>query len=164
VFFATGRRTPPVPARRGPAEIGRRCGLIDESTWAFTIVDAPMFEEDSEGGWTVRHPFTAPLPEWEGKFMAEPGGAGRRLRLVCNGTEIGSGSSRSTAATRQQVDGSGCPGRGGIPVRLPADALRPALPPHGGIASAGTADDAADRPGLDPRRDRVPQGRVGLDR
>src|ERR1039457_883579 len=58
-------------------EIGQRCGLIDPSAWAFTwVVDAPMFEEDGQGGWTaVHHPFTAPLPEWAGKFTAEPGGA-----------------------------------------------------------------------------------------
>ena len=46
------------PARRdllGAArlEIGHRCGLIDESAWSFLwVVDAPMFEEDGEGGWT----------------------------------------------------------------------------------------------------------------
>jgi hypothetical protein len=79
-------------------EIGRRCGLIDESAWAFTwVVDAPMFEEDGEGGWTaVHHPFTAPLPEWEGKFAAEPGGAlADAYDIVCNGYEIASGGIRN---------------------------------------------------------------------
>ena len=79
-------------------EIGRRCGLIDESAvvvpagWS----DAPMFEEDGEGGWTaVHHPFTAPLPEWADKFAAEPGGAlADAYDIVCNGNEIGGGSIR----------------------------------------------------------------------
>src|SRR6202035_2389925 len=63
VFFAAG---PASTAREllGAArlEIGRGCGLIDESAWSFLwVVDAPMFEEDGEGGWTsVHHPFTAP--------------------------------------------------------------------------------------------------------
>jgi len=75
VFFAAG---PANSAREllGAArlEIGHRCGLIDPSAWAFTwVVDAPMFEDDGSGGWTaVHHPFTAPLPEWADKFVAEP--------------------------------------------------------------------------------------------
>src|SRR5580698_9463391 len=53
VFFAAGT---PAEARAllGAArlEIGHRCGLIDPAAWAFTwVVDAPMFEEDGEGGW-----------------------------------------------------------------------------------------------------------------
>src|SRR6201984_3106946 len=75
-------------------EIGQRCGLIDESAWSFLwVVDAPMFEENGEGGWTsVHHPFTAPLPEWADKFTAEPGGAlADAYDIVCNGYEIGGG-------------------------------------------------------------------------
>ena len=35
-------------------EIGRRCGLIDESRWDFLwVVDAPMFEPDGEGGYVL---------------------------------------------------------------------------------------------------------------
>src|SRR6202044_978764 len=78
-------------------EIGNRCGLIDESEWSFLwVVDAPMFEESSDGGWTsVHHPFTAPLPEWADKFVAEPGGAlADAYDIVCNGYEIGGGSIR----------------------------------------------------------------------
>src|SRR5260370_25951589 len=77
VFFAAGTaneaRTLLGAAR---LEIGYRCGLIDPAAWAFTwVVDAPMFEDDGEGGWTaVHHPFTAPLPEWESKFASEPVG------------------------------------------------------------------------------------------
>ena len=106
VFFAAG----PARAARellGAArlEIGRRCGLIDPSAWAFTwVVDAPMFEEDGEGGWTaVHHPFTAPLPEWADKFTAEPAGAlADAYDIVCNGTEIGGGSIRIHRPDMQQ--------------------------------------------------------------
>src|ERR1700721_1024487 len=93
VFFGAG----PAHATRellGAArlEIGRARDLIDESAWSFLwVVDAPMFEEDSEGGWTsVHHPFTAPLPEGAEKFVAEPGGAlADAYDIVCNGHEIG---------------------------------------------------------------------------
>src|SRR5262249_42147136 len=63
VFCAAG---PPAQARGllGAArlEIGHRLRLIDAGAWSFVwVVDAPMFEEDGEGGWTaVHHPFTAP--------------------------------------------------------------------------------------------------------
>jgi aspartyl-tRNA synthetase len=106
VFFAAGT---PREAREllGAArlEIGRRCDLIDPTAWAFTwVVDAPMFEEDSEGGWTaVHHPFTAPLPEWADKFTAEPGGAlADAYDVVCNGYEIGGGSIRIHQSKMQQ--------------------------------------------------------------
>ena len=102
MFFAAGT---PAAARSllGAArlEIGARCGLIDPSAWAFTwVVDAPMFEDDGEGGWTaVHHPFTSPLPEWTDKFTTEPGGAlADAYDIVCNGTEIGGGRSGSTSS------------------------------------------------------------------
>jgi len=121
-------------------EIGRRCGLIDESAWAFTwVVDAPMFEEDGEGGWTaVHHPFTAPLPEWEGKFAAEPGGAlADAYDIVCNGTEIGGGSIRIHRGDVQQqvfdvIGLSRAEAESQFGFLL--DALLFGPPPHGGIA------------------------------
>ena len=121
-------------------EIGRRGGLIDESAWAFTwVVDAPMFEEDGEGGWTaVHHPFTAPLPEWEGKFAAEPGGAlADAYDIVCNGTEIGGGSIRIHRGDVQQqvfdvIGLSRAEAESQFGFLL--DALRFGPPPHGGIA------------------------------
>jgi aspartyl-tRNA synthetase len=147
VFFAAG--TPnAAKALLGAArlEIGARCGLIDPGAWAFTwVVDAPMFEEDSEGGqggaggWkAVHHPFTSPLPEWADKFTAEPGGAlADAYDLVCNGTEIGGGSVRiHRPAVQQQVfDVIGLSrdeARSQFGFLL--DALRYGPPPHGGIA------------------------------
>src|SRR5581483_807670 len=81
---------------------GRRCGLIDESKWAFLwVVDFPMFEplEDEKGefiGWhAVHHPFTAPTPECLDTFDKDPGAAlSNAYDLVLNGSEIGGGSIR----------------------------------------------------------------------
>ncbi len=141
VFFAAGT---PSAARSllGAArlEIGARCGLIDPSAWAFTwVVDAPMFEETDEGGWTaVHHPFTSPLPEWADKFTAEPGGAlADAYDIVCNGTEIGGGSIRiHRPAMQQQVfDVIGLSREEATSqFGFLLDALRFGPPPHGGIA------------------------------
>ncbi|MGI9008007.1 MAG: aspartate--tRNA ligase [Streptosporangiaceae bacterium] len=147
VFFAAG---PPNAARAllGAArlEIGARCGLIDAAAWAFTwVVDAPMFERveeggaTAEGGWTaVHHPFTAPLPDWAEKFVAEPAGAlADAYDLVCNGTEIGGGSIRIHRPAMQQqvfdvIGLSRDAARSQFGFLL--DALRFGPPPHGGIA------------------------------
>ena len=141
IFFAAG---PANSAREllGAArlEIGRRCGLIDPSAWAFTwVVDAPMFEEDGSGGWTaVHHPFTAPLPEWADKFAAEPAGAlANAYDIVCNGTEIGGGSIRIHRPDMQQqvfdvIGLSREEAKSQFGFLL--DALRFGPPPHGGIA------------------------------
>ena len=98
VFFAAGAaRAAQELLGAARLEIGRRGGLIDESAWSFLwVVDAPMFEETDEGGWTsVHHPFTAPLPEWADKFALEPAGAlADAYDIVCNGYEIGGGSIR----------------------------------------------------------------------
>ena len=141
VFFAAG----PAPAARellGAArlEIGRRCGLIDESAWSFLwVVDAPMFEEDGAGGWTsVHHPFTAPLPEWADKFVAEPGGAlADAYDIVCNGYEIGGGSIRIHQSAMQQAvfDVIGLsPAEARSQFGFLLDAFKYGPPPHGGIA------------------------------
>jgi aspartyl-tRNA synthetase len=141
VLFAAG---PPTEARTllGAArlEVGSRCGLIDPAAWAFTwVVDAPMFEDDGEGGWTaVHHPFTAPLPEWEAKFAAEPVGAlADAYDIVCNGTEIGGGSIRiHRPDVQQQVfDVIGLArDEATSQFGFLLDALRYGPPPHGGIA------------------------------
>ncbi|HUC57719.1 MAG TPA: aspartate--tRNA ligase [Streptosporangiaceae bacterium] len=141
VFFAAGT---PSAARAllGAArlEIGARCGLIDPDAWAFTwVVDAPMFEEDGEGGWTaVHHPFTSPLPEWADKFAEEPDGAlANAYDIVCNGTEIGGGSIRIHRPSMQQqvfdvIGLSREEAQSQFGFLL--EALRYGPPPHGGIA------------------------------
>jgi aspartyl-tRNA synthetase len=141
VFFAAGTaneaRTLLGAAR---LEIGYRCGLIDPAAWAFTwVVDAPMFEEDGDGGWTaVHHPFTSPLPEWSDKFADEPGGAlANAYDIVCNGTEIGGGSIRIHRPDMQQqvFDVIGLSRAEAISqFGFLLEALRYGPPPHGGIA------------------------------
>jgi aspartyl-tRNA synthetase len=141
VFFAAG---PAGQARAllGAArlELGQRLGLIDVGAWSFLwVVDAPMFEEDSEGGWTsVHHPFTAPLPEWADKFTVEPGSAlADAYDLVLNGVEIGGGSLRiHRPATQEQVFEviglSAEQARSQFGFLL--EAFQFGAPPHGGIA------------------------------
>jgi aspartyl-tRNA synthetase len=141
VFFAAGT---PAAARSllGAArlEIGQRCGLIDESAWAFTwVVDAPMFEEDGSGGWTaVHHPFTAPLPEWAGKFAGAPESAlADAYDIVCNGNEIGGGSIRIHRADmqRQVFDVIGLSEQEAVAqFGFLLEAFKYGPPPHGGIA------------------------------
>ncbi|HEV2375567.1 MAG TPA: aspartate--tRNA ligase [Streptosporangiaceae bacterium] len=141
VFFAAGT---PQAARSllGAArlEVGERLGLIDHSAWSFLwVVDAPMFEEDSEGGWTaVHHPFTAPLPDWADKFPSQPGDAlADAYDLVCNGVEIGGGSLRINRPAMQEqvfeVIGL-APEQARSQFGFLLDALRYGAPPHGGIA------------------------------
>ncbi len=141
VFFAAGTAAQAKPLLGAARlEIGHRLGLIDPAAWAFTwVVDAPMFEEDGPGGWTaVHHPFTAPLPEWADKFVAEPGGAlADAYDMVCNGTEIGGGSIRiHRPAMQQQVfDVIGLSREEAqSQFGFLLDALRFGPPPHGGIA------------------------------
>jgi aspartyl-tRNA synthetase len=141
VFFAAGTANEAVTLLGAARlEIGHRCGLIDPDAWAFTwVVDAPMFEEDGEGGWTaVHHPFTSPLPEWTAKFASEPGGAlADAYDIVCNGTEIGGGSIRIHRPDVQQqvfdvIGLSREEAQSQFGFLL--DALRFGPPPHGGIA------------------------------
>jgi aspartyl-tRNA synthetase len=141
VFFAAGK---PGAAKEllGAArlEVGRRCGLIDASAWAFTwVVDAPMFEEDGEGGWTsVHHPFTAPLPEWADKFESAPEIAlADAYDIVCNGNEIGGGSIRIHRAEMQQrvFDVLGMTREvAASKFGFLLEAFKYGPPPHGGIA------------------------------
>ncbi|SDI23260.1 aspartyl-tRNA synthetase [Sinosporangium album] len=146
VFFAAGVRA----ASRellGAArlEIGRRCGLIDESQWSFLwIVDAPMFEPaiDDKGvqvGWTVvHHPFTGPKPEWADNFQEHPEQAlAYAYDMVCNGMEIGGGSIRIHRAEMQQrvfdvlgIEKEEAESKFGFLL----EAFKYGPPPHGGIA------------------------------
>jgi aspartyl-tRNA synthetase len=111
IFFAAGDRADAqelLGATR--LEIGRRCGLVDESRWEFVwIVGWPMFEpaHDENGqqvGWAaVHHPFTAPAPEWAERFADNPGDAlAQAYDIVINGVELGGGSIRIHRADQQQ--------------------------------------------------------------
>ncbi|MGP4097571.1 aspartate--tRNA ligase [Nonomuraea sp. KM90] len=141
IFFAAGARSSSrdlLGAAR--LEIGRRCDLIDESQWSFLwVVDAPMFEEDGEGGWTaVHHPFTGPKPEWADNFQDYPGEAlAYAYDMVCNGMEIGGGSIRIHRAEMQQrvfdvlgISKEEAESKFGFLL----EAFKYGPPPHGGIA------------------------------
>ena len=152
VFFAAGETTPS-RALLGAArlEIGKRCGLIDESAWSFVwIVDAPLFEPSSKavesgdvavgaGAWTaVHHAFTSPKPEWIDRFEDDPGAAlAYAYDLVCNGNEIGGGSIRIHQRDVQQrvfaMMGLG-PEEQQEKFGFLLDAFAFGPPPHGGIA------------------------------
>jgi aspartyl-tRNA synthetase len=121
-------------------EVGERCGLIDESQWAFLwIVDAPMFEKTDDGGWTaVHHPFTSPNSEWVDRFEEAPDQAlAWAYDIVCNGNEIGGGSIRIHRSDVQErvfslLGLSDEEAREKFGFLLDAFAFGP--PPHGGIA------------------------------
>ncbi|PPK63938.1 aspartate--tRNA ligase [Actinokineospora auranticolor] len=152
VFFAAGH---PDDARAllGAArlEIGRRCGLIDESAWAFLwVVDFPMFEEASRaesagdvavggGRWTaLHHAFTSPTPDWIDRFDQDPGNAlAYAYDLVLNGNEIGGGSIRIHNRDVQErvfdvmgLDRETAQEQFGFLL----DAFSYGPPPHGGVA------------------------------
>jgi aspartyl-tRNA synthetase len=152
VFFAAGAASTS-RAILGAArlEIGHRCGLIDESAWAFVwIVDAPLFEPSSDatasgdvavgsGAWTaVHHAFTSPKPEWIDKFESDPANAlAYAYDIVCNGNEIGGGSIRIHQRAVQErvfalmgLDQAEAEEKFGFLL----EAFKFGAPPHGGIA------------------------------
>ena len=141
VFFAAGPRAESL-AMLGATrlEIGRRCGLIEESRWAFVwVVDAPMFERDATGSWTaVHHPFTAPKAEWTDRFADDPEHApAYAYDIVLNGNEIGGGSIRIHRREMQQrvfevIGLSAAEAAAKFGFLLEAFEFGP--PPHGGIA------------------------------
>ncbi len=141
VFFAAGEWAASV-ALLGAArlEIGRRCGLIEESRWEFLwVVDAPMFEPDAAGGWTaVHHPFTSPKPEYAENFHEVPGEAlAYAYDIVLNGNEIGGGSIRIHRGEMQQrvfdvIGLTKAEAESKFGFLLEAFQFGP--PPHGGIA------------------------------
>ncbi|MCU1692963.1 MAG: aspS [Frankiales bacterium] len=152
VFFAAGEAT----SARGllaaaRLEIGKRCGLIDESAWAFTwVVDAPLFEPAGDavasgdvavgsGQWTaVHHAFTSPKPEFLDSLEDAPGEAlAYAYDIVCNGNELGGGSIRIHRPDVQQrvfdLMGIGAQ-EAQEKFGFLLEALKYGAPPHGGIA------------------------------
>jgi aspartyl-tRNA synthetase len=152
IFFAAGA-TKSSRALLGAArlEIGRRCDLIDEGTFAFTwVVDAPMFEPAAEavasgdvavgaGAWTaVHHAFTGPKPEFLDTFDTDPGSAlAYAYDIVCNGSELGGGSIRIHREDVQKrvfnvmgISDEQASEKFGFLL----EAFKYGAPPHGGIA------------------------------
>ncbi|UYO96441.1 aspartate--tRNA ligase [Microbacterium sp. M28] len=132
-------------------EIGRRLGLLDPDTFAFTwVVDAPMFEPAADavasgdvavgaGAWTaVHHAFTGPKPEFADTFDTDPGSAlAYAYDIVCNGSELGGGSIRIHREDVQKrvfevmgISDEVADEQFGFLL----DAFKFGAPPHGGIA------------------------------
>ncbi|WP_328325304.1 aspartate--tRNA ligase [Kribbella sp. NBC_00382] len=152
IFFAAGA-VKSSRALLGAArlEIGRRGGLIDESTWSFVwVIDAPLFEPADDataagdvavgsGAWTaVHHAFTSPKPDSLETFDTDPGSAlAYAYDIVCNGNEIGGGSIRIHREDVQKrvfkvmglTDEEATEKFGFL-----LDAFKFGAPPHGGIA------------------------------
>jgi aspartyl-tRNA synthetase len=121
--------------------LGRELGLIDESRFDFLwIEEFPMFEwHEDEGRWGAEHhPFTRPLPEWEGRFDQDPANAlALAYDLIGNGNELGGGSFRIHEPELQErvfdllrIDREQQRAKFGFLL----DALAMGAPPHGGIA------------------------------
>jgi aspartyl-tRNA synthetase len=152
IFFAAG------PAKSSRAllgaarlEIGRRGGMLDDSTFAFTwVVDAPLFEPSSDAvasgdvavgagaGPAGHHPNTHPKPEVVDTFDTDPGSAlAYAYDIVCNGNELGGGSIRIHRGDIQRrvfavmgLDEAEAQEKFGFLL----DAFKFGAPPHGGIA------------------------------
>lgn len=119
--------------------VGQDRGLVSKTWQPLWVVDFPMFEKDSEGGWTsLHHPFTAPSVSDARELGADPGGLlSRAYDMVLNGTEIGGGSVRIHNTDMQQAVFDLL----GIGEQEASDkfgflltALKYGCPPHAGIA------------------------------
>ena len=145
IFFAAGDRISSLNLLGAVRlEVGKRCGLIDESAWKFLwVVDAPMFEQidsaNPDSGWTaVHHPFTGPKPEFASTFDTDPASAlAYAYDIVLNGNEIGGGSIRihdraMQARVFKTIGLSQAEAESKFGFLLEAFNYGP--PPHGGIA------------------------------
>ena len=128
----------------------------------FWVVDFPAFEwNEDEGRWdAVHHPFTEPGRRPDG----DPGTwRARAYDVVFDGWELGGGSIRISDPAMQQRSstllGIG-PEEAQERFGFLLEALTYGAPPHGGDRVRHRPDGgAAGRRHLDPRRDRLPEGR-----
>ncbi len=121
-----------------------RCRLgadldLYQRQWApLWVIDFPMFERATGGGWTpLHHPFTAPSLAADA-LRADPGAAlSRAYDMVLNGTELGGGSVRIHRPELQaavfEILGIG-PEEQREKFGFLLDALKYGCPPHAGIA------------------------------
>ena len=123
-------------------EMGHRLGLADPNTLAFAfVVDFPLFEWDAEEQrWnSSHHPFTAPKDDQVHLLDGPDLGSikSKAYDLVCNGSELASGSIRIHRRGLQEkvlkllgYDGADIQERFGHLL----EAFDYGAPPHGGIA------------------------------
>jgi aspartyl-tRNA synthetase len=116
-------------------ELARRFDLVPAGTHDVVwIVEFPMFEANSDGGWNAEHhPFTAPTGE-----LDDPGSLlSRSYDLVVDGWELGGGSIRiHDRAVQQRVfEIIGLSAEDAQELfGFWLDAMKYGVPPHGGIA------------------------------
>ena len=123
-------------------EMGHRLGLADPNTLAFAfVVDFPLFEWDAEEKrWnSSHHPFTAPKDDQSHLLDGPDLGdiKSKAYDLVCNGSELASGSIRiHRRELQQKVLGLLGYADGEIEERFGhlLEAFEYGAPPHGGIA------------------------------
>jgi aspartyl-tRNA synthetase len=122
-------------------EMARRLNLVDANLLAFAfVVDFPFLERnEAEHRWEpMHHPFTA--PRWEDAELldTEPANVrGQHYDIVCNGSELGSGSIRiHNRQFQERMFGLLGYSREEIESRFGGflEALEYGAPPHGGIA------------------------------
>ncbi|MCH7787629.1 MAG: aspartate--tRNA ligase [Chloroflexi bacterium] len=122
-------------------EMGQRLGLADPNLLAFAfVVDFPLFEWNEDGArWdAMHHAFSMPKEDSKQYIDSDPGKViGRLYDLVCNGSELASGSIRIHDRELQErvfeVLGYTKKQVGQLFGQL-LDALEYGAPPHGGIA------------------------------
>jgi len=140
LFVADGEETTCAALAGVRSAAARQRGLVDGAVLApCWIVDFPLFEATSGGGWAARHhAFTSPGPKDLDLLETDPGKVrARAYDLVCNGFEIGGGSIR-THRTDVQERVFRAIGIGEEEARekfsFLLEALSSGAPPHGGIA------------------------------
>jgi len=120
-------------------KLGHDRGLVQEGWKPLWVVDWPMFEKSSDGGWQpLHHPFTSASVTDVAELEKDPGGTlSRAYDVVLNGVEIGGGSIRIHDMEMQKaifrilgISDEEAEGRFGFLLK----ALRYGCPPHGGIA------------------------------
>ena len=121
--------------------LGRRLKLADPKLLAFAfVVDFPMFEWSQESGhWEpTHHPFTAPREEDMHMIDTDPGKVrARHYDIVCNGSELSSGSIRiHTPELQRKIFRMLGYSDDDIQERFGhmLEAFEYGAPPHGGIA------------------------------
>jgi len=122
-------------------EMGKRLELADPNLFAFAfVVDFPLFEKgEKEGLWEpMHHPFTAPKEDDIPMLDSEPGKVrSRHYDIVCNGTELSSGSIRiHTRNLQRKIFNLLGYSDEEIEARFGTllEAFEYGAPPHGGIA------------------------------
>jgi aspartyl-tRNA synthetase len=142
LILLVGGETPVVTGALGELRnrLGREFLLRGDEGFRFAwVYRFPLFVPADEGGWEpAHHIFSMPLEDDIGFIDHDPGRVrGHLYDLVCNGTELGSGSIRIHHRELQErvfrvigIDGEKARQRFGFLL----DAFQYGAPPHGGIA------------------------------